>query len=145
MSPLDDLQPQMDWGQNDPVFSDAPSFVDSLPALTPDQQKQEQSDFDKADPFAALDPSATAINPGNVGPVGGGDLNGASYATGSIPFNTIIRIEGGTNRDGSFRTSPKGAWGPAQLMPDTLVQAAKMAGVTPDQARTNAGKYLISL
>lgn len=47
----------------------------------------------------------------------------------------IIGIEGGTNRDGSFRTSPAGAIGPAQVMPGTAPEAARLAGLPFDEAR----------
>ena len=47
----------------------------------------------------------------------------------------MIRAEGGTNRDGSFRTSPKGAVGPAQVMPGTAPGAAKLAGLLWDPQR----------
>lgn len=44
-------------------------------------------------------------------------------------------VEGGTNADGTFRTSPKGAVGPAQVMPGTAPEAARLAGVAFDQTR----------
>jgi hypothetical protein len=43
--------------------------------------------------------------------------------------------EGGTNADGSFRTSPKGALGPAQVMPGTAREAAAAAGLPYDEQR----------
>jgi hypothetical protein len=52
--------------------------------------------------------------------------------------------EGGTNPDGSFRTSPKGALGPAQVMPGTAPEAAAAAGLPYDEQRykTDAGYNL---
>jgi hypothetical protein len=44
-------------------------------------------------------------------------------------------VEGGTNADGTFRTSPKGAVGPAQVMPGTAPEAARLAGVAFDETR----------
>jgi hypothetical protein len=44
-------------------------------------------------------------------------------------------IEGGTNPDGSFRTSPAGAIGPAQVMPGTAREAAQAAGLPYDEKR----------
>lgn len=45
----------------------------------------------------------------------------------------IIPIEGGTDpKTGAFRTSPKGAIGPAQIMPGTAPKAAQLAGVPFD-------------
>lgn len=50
-------------------------------------------------------------------------------------FHNVIvgKLEGGTNPDGSFRTSPKGAVGPAQLMPQTAPEAARLAGLPWDE------------
>lgn len=50
-------------------------------------------------------------------------------------WDAIIGIEGGTNRDGSFRTSPAGAIGPAQVMSGTAPEAARMAGLPWDERR----------
>lgn len=50
-------------------------------------------------------------------------------------WRAIIGIEGGTNRDGSFRTSPAGAIGPAQVMPATAPEAARLAGLPFDERR----------
>jgi hypothetical protein len=50
-------------------------------------------------------------------------------------WQAIIGIEGGTNRDGSFRTSPAGAIGPAQVMPGTAPEAARLAGLPFDNRR----------
>lgn len=56
----------------------------------------------------------------------------ADFAT---AWRAIIGIEGGTNRDGSFRTSPAGAIGPAQVMPGTAPEAARLAGLAFDERR----------
>jgi hypothetical protein len=55
-------------------------------------------------------------------------------------YNGIVPIEGGTDRNGNFRTSPKGAIGPGQVMPGTAPEAARLAGVPFDDNlyRTNA-------
>jgi hypothetical protein len=50
-------------------------------------------------------------------------------------WRAIIGNEGGTNRDGSFRTSPAGAIGPAQVMPGTAPEAARLAGLPFDEHR----------
>ncbi|KPH66323.1 hypothetical protein [Novosphingobium sp. ST904] len=50
-----------------------------------------------------------------AGPIAGAPLR-ADFST---AWRAIIGIEGGTARDGSFRTSPAGAIGPAQVMPGT--------------------------
>lgn len=60
-------------------------------------------------------------------------------ATPSAPMNAndlyfkgIVPIEGGTDKSGKFRTSPKGAIGPGQVMPATAPIAARLAGVPFD-------------
>jgi len=50
-------------------------------------------------------------------------------------FSTIVSIEGGTGKDGRFLTSPKGAVGPSQVMPDTAPEAARLAGLKWDEKR----------
>lgn len=42
-------------------------------------------------------------------------------------FKGIVPIEGGTDRNGRFLTSPKGAIGPGQVMPGTAPEAARLA------------------
>ncbi len=65
------------------------------------------------------------------------------YQPGGEPdaiWNNMLGAEGGTNPDGSFRTSPKGAVGPAQVMPGTGPIAASLAGLPwdPKLYRTDA-------
>jgi soluble lytic murein transglycosylase len=51
-------------------------------------------------------------------------------------FNILVdKLEGGTNPDGSFKTSPKGAVGPGQVLPTTGPEAAKLAGLPWDENR----------
>lgn len=50
-------------------------------------------------------------------------------------FGTILSIEGGTDAKGNFLTSPKGAVGPAQVMPGTAPEAARLAGLKWDEKR----------
>ncbi|QGP80356.1 transglycosylase SLT domain-containing protein [Sphingobium sp. CAP-1] len=56
----------------------------------------------------------------------------------------IVPIEGGTGKNGQFLTSPKGAIGPAQVMPGTAPEAAKLAGLSWDEQkyRTDHGYNL---
>lgn len=64
------------------------------------------------------------------------NLNGAPAPAGQGGgFDRIVAAEGGTNPDGSFRTSPKGAIGPAQVMPQTAPEAAQLAGLAWDENR----------
>ena len=76
---------------------------------------------------------------------GGGPASSGVPATisdvGTI-WSNMVKTEGGINPDGSFRTSPKGAFGPAQLMPSTLPEAAQLAGVDPALARTDPNANL---
>ena len=128
----------MDFGGNDPLFG-APVLSDTLamPGNLPDPTGASQSgaSFQSVDPFAVLDAQPATTLPG-ANPTNGG-FAGAAYSVGSIPYANLIKAEGGMNPDGSFRTSPKGAWGPAQLMPGTLDEAAKLAGLDPNQVRTD--------
>lgn len=55
-------------------------------------------------------------------------------AAGSM-FGAIIGLEGGTGKNGQFLTSPKGAIGPAQVMPKTAPEAAKLAGLAWDEKK----------
>jgi GNAT superfamily N-acetyltransferase len=50
-------------------------------------------------------------------------------------WRAIIGNEGGTDKQGRFLTSPKGAIGPAQVLPGTAKEAAKLAGLPWDDAR----------
>ncbi len=50
-------------------------------------------------------------------------------------FAAIIAIEGGTGKRGQFLTSPKGAIGPAQVMPGTAPEAARLAGLKWDETK----------
>lgn len=52
----------------------------------------------------------------------------------TLYFKGIVPIEGGTDpKTGAFRTSPKGAVGPGQVMPGTAPEAARLAGVPFDE------------
>ena len=75
--------------------------------------------------------SAPARSPG--GPTGN---KGTQLDARSLYFNGIVPIEGGTDpKTGAFRTSPKGAIGPGQVMPRTAPEAAKLAGLPFDDYR----------
>jgi soluble lytic murein transglycosylase-like protein len=50
-------------------------------------------------------------------------------------WRAIIGNEAGTGPNGAFRTSPKGAIGPAQVMPGTAREAARLAGLPWDDHR----------
>ena len=60
---------------------------------------------------------------------------GVAYSHKSLFENGIVPIEGGTGKNGEFLTSPKGALGPAQVMPGTAPEAAKLAGLKWEENR----------
>lgn len=60
---------------------------------------------------------------------------GVAYSSKSLFTHGIIPIEGGTGKNGQFLTSPKGAIGPAQVMPGTAPEAAKLAGLKWDDKK----------
>lgn len=61
--------------------------------------------------------------------------DGVTYSAASLFQNGIIPIEGGTGKHGEFLTSPKGAVGPAQVMPGTAPEAARLAGLKWDEQK----------
>lgn len=89
-------------------------------------------------PKASTAPRAT---PSIVGPSPFEAIQAGSQS-GQSPdyYSRILQIEGGMDAKGNFRISPKGAFGPAQLMPGTAPEAARLAGVPYDErkARTDA-------
>lgn len=79
-----------------------------------------------AGPSMAPQPPAPAVFSATRGLPSVADL----YRTGIRP------IEGGTDpKTGAFRTSPKGAVGPGQIMPGTGPEAARLAGLPWDEKR----------
>jgi hypothetical protein len=80
-----------------------------------------------------------------------GESKGGGPASSGVPatigdvgtvWSRMVAKEGGTNPDGTFRTSPKGAFGPAQLMPGTLPEAAQLAGLDPKTVATDPNANL---
>lgn len=89
-------------------------------------------------PMPPPQPEYTPIGPQPNPTQGGtGPSRGAPPALKAAEYYTrgIVPIEGGTNADGSFRTSPKGAIGPGQIMPGTAPEAARLAGLPYDRKR----------
>lgn len=79
----------------------------------PLEQRQAAADFD-------------AVTTGAIGAPG----------TGMSDFGAILSNEGGVDpKTGAFRVSPKGAVGPAQVMPATAPEAAKLAGLKWDEKK----------
>lgn len=60
---------------------------------------------------------------------------GVSYSSKSLFDHGIVPIEGGTGKNGEFLISPKGAVGPAQVMPGTAPEAARLAGLPWDETK----------
>jgi hypothetical protein len=134
----------------------ADHFAATVPPVyrTPDQQAAVQvlarnGDVEAATPFEntteAMDLHKARLGQATAD-LDAGELPGRSPAFAPQPraatapglesqWAAIIGNEGGTNRDGSFRTSPAGAIGPAQVMPATAQHAAKLAGLPWDDAR----------
>ena len=83
----------------------------------------ERQAYVDADGIFGLAPTPSA--PGQVGQTVSDDQQ----------FDAIVKIEGGTDRQGRFLTSPKGAIGPAQVMPGTAPEAARLAGLPYDERR----------
>lgn len=68
----------------------------------------------------------------------GQSVSGPGGALSNAPdqlWGRILQAEGGVGPNGEFRTSPKGAIGPAQLLPGTARDAAALAGVPFDDQR----------
>jgi len=91
--------------------------------------------------------SESIVQLGGGGQASGGGAAPASGAPSTISdvgsiWQNIVKREGGTNSDGSFRTSPKGAIGPAQLMPNTIATAAQLAGLDPKTVATDPNANL---
>lgn len=63
------------------------------------------------------------------------NTEGGAVDPAQLFHQAIIPIEGGTDRQGRFRTSPKGAVGPAQVMPGTAPEAARLAGLPWDERK----------
>lgn len=81
-------------------------------------------------------PSGAAPSP-VIGVAGSPPVGGVMRMDPATLYRSGIRpIEGGTDpRTGAFRTSPKGAVGPGQIMPGTGPEAARLAGLPWDEKR----------
>lgn len=84
--------------------------------------------------------AAAGVTPPVVAKPAQARLQAINEAIASIPandpFRRIIGLEGGFNtRNGTFNTSPDGAIGPAQLMPDTAPEAMELAGFARNDNR----------
>lgn len=129
------LTPQ---SQRVPQAGDVQSFTPppSAPAMNPGQGQG----MAPAQAMAAAAPGAPmrGRSEGVAGPSLAAPANGperASLSAVDLYANGIIPIEGGTDADGTFRTSSKGAIGPGQVMPSTAPEAAKLAGLPWDEEK----------
>lgn len=90
-----------------------------------------------ASPMAGQAPMAPAParqaapppNPMQAPALGGRGAEPVRVDAASLYRNGIVPIEGGTDANGRFLTSPKGAVGPGQVMPATGPEAARLAGL----------------
>jgi soluble lytic murein transglycosylase-like protein len=78
---------------------------------------------------ARVQQAAPPPNPTQAPAFGGRGAQSASFDPATLYRQAIVPIEGGTDANGRFLTSPKGAVGPGQVMPATAPEAAKLAGV----------------
>ena len=88
-------------------------------------------------PLSAAQPPPRAVSPMPASarsPAGSQASRGAGTAGVSTLFRQgIVSQEGVQNRDGTWKTSFKGAVGPAQIMPATGPEAARLAGLPWDE------------
>lgn len=88
-------------------------------------------------PLSAAQPPPRAVSPMPASarsPAGSQASRGAGTADVSTLFRQgIVSQEGVQNRDGTWKTSFKGAVGPAQIMPATGPEAARLAGLPWDE------------
>lgn len=105
-----------------------PSLIRSLQAAGIDPMSPEGRKIiiDNLNP-----PQFTAFGNSLIQTRGNGVNNGPSPPL----FDRVLGAEGGTDRNGKFLTSPKGAIGPAQVMPGTAPEAARLAGLPFDNER----------
>lgn len=81
-------------------------------------------------------PPSPALGMAGAPPMSGAMVLGGGLSPSEYYVRGIRPIEGGTDpQTGAFRTSPKGAVGPGQLLPDTAKEAAKLAGLPWDETR----------
>lgn len=77
-------------------------------------------------------PQAASIVPPSL-PMNGG--TGPNRGAVNYFRQGIVPIEGGTDKNGRFLTSPAGAYGPSQLMPGTAPEAMALAGYDKNDRR----------
>lgn len=108
-----------------------PPIPPQAPPMGAGGTPQQPSMGGMAPPMAATGGIPPAFAPSNQPPGSQPGLTALGY------YRTGIRpIEGGTDpQTGAFRTSPKGAVGPGQIMPGTGPEAARLAGLPWDTKR----------
>jgi hypothetical protein len=107
------------WGDaiRDFVMNGPPTMQEGLPGEGYEAGLQRQSPRVRARRVRAIPPPPRRQN----GPVD-------REPTFEEEWQTILALERGLNPDGTFRTSPDGAVGPAQMLPSTGPEAATLAG-----------------
>jgi hypothetical protein len=146
-----DMQAALAGGQAPAAGTDTPSMVETRNAIRPSMAPLTQvdpNDFVDAPALAPQTPpmampAPPMAPPSQAAPMAPQTAPAQGMATPPMAAPTprpaldpttlfmkgIVPIEGGTDRNGNFRTSPAGAIGPAQVMPATAPEAAKLAGV----------------
>lgn len=102
-----------------------------MPSAMPSQRPPMQTPFPMVEGGSAPMPQIPDPTVGGTGPSRGAPVSPSMYFR-----KGIVPIEGGTDpRTGKFLTSPKGAFGPSQLMPGTAPEAMELAGFRRDDPR----------
>lgn len=118
------------WMPQSTVFDNAPSLFQRASMNTDGRPGRATVQLASAQANGGRTERRTSSNPGQVP----GRSYGGRQADSQF-FGRIVPIEGGTGRNGEFLTSPAGAIGPAQVMPGTAPEAARLAGLKFDRTK----------
>ena len=126
------------YAENVPAQYRTPAEADALRLLERDAQLKASNpgrgtyaDIDAH--LAKVDEALAKVSGGIV--TGRPAMPGGISGTAAGDFDRMLVAEGGIDRNGNFLISSKGAVGPAQVMPQTAPEAARLAGLPWDEAR----------